>query len=271
MECSVVIMKIWTEPYVKLIGKTEFIDPKVWEFPTTDSKDGAELLSEYAGRCCYLSFGSKRGRKTNSDYIRHILEMRHGSVLEHNSYAFLVQGISRAASHELVRHRHLSYSQLSQRYVSHEEADLVIHPEFLRNLDQIGKDFVTYELEREYSDVLIWYEELTSRFESLYKDVKFEGVDEEESKRMRRKMARQAARMVLPNMTETKMVVSGNARAWRTFIDRRATLGADLEIRCLAIKILQILKEVSPNIFGDYEIKPSPDGTAIAETQFRDV
>src|SRR5438270_235547 len=75
---------------------------------------------------CYLAFGSKQGRRSNADYIGNILEQRHGSVLEHAVWSFLITGVSRALTHELIRHRAgFGYSQESQRYVDETETDFV--------------------------------------------------------------------------------------------------------------------------------------------------
>ncbi|MGH3977398.1 MAG: FAD-dependent thymidylate synthase, partial [Pseudonocardiaceae bacterium] len=85
---------------------------------------------------------------------------------------------------------------------------------------------------------------------------------------LRRKQARQAARSVLPNATETRIVVTGNYRAWRHFLAMRATEHADVEIRELAVEILRQLHKVAPNVFGDFEISALPDGTEIASSPY---
>ena len=87
----------------------------------------------------------------------------------------------------------------------------------------------------------------------------------------RRKRARQAARAVLPNAAETKIVVTGNARSWRHFIEMRGSTGADVEIRRLAVSVLRHLQQESPNIFGDLEIVAQPDGTEVVETPYEKV
>ena len=97
---------------------------------------------------------------------------------------------------------------------------------------------------------------------------RFADVDD---KTLRRKMARQAARSVLPNATETKIFVTANARALRHFIELRADEHADVEIRRVAIKMLGLLQKESPNIFGDYVIESLPDGTQVAKTPNRKV
>jgi thymidylate synthase (FAD) len=93
-----------------------------------------------------------------------------------------------------------------------------------------------------------------------------EQVKDEPSATLRRKRARQTARSVLPNATETKIVVSGNARAWRHFVEMRASGSADTEIRRAAIQVLRILQAEAPALFGDYEIMKREDGTETATT-----
>jgi thymidylate synthase (FAD) len=97
---------------------------------------------------------------------------------------------------------------------------------------------------------------------------KFSSVDD---KTMRRKIARQAARSVLPNATETKIFVTANARALRHFIELRCNEHAEIEIRAVAAKMLEILQKEAPNIFGDYKFIRLPDGTRAADTPFRKV
>ena len=79
---------------------------------------------------------------------------------------------------------------------------------------------------------------------------------------------RQAARAVLPNATETKIFVTANVRAWRHFIEMRGAAYADWEIRRLALRVLEILREESPLLFGDFEVSELPDGTSIAESKY---
>jgi thymidylate synthase (FAD) len=93
----------------------------------------------------------------------------------------------------------------------------------------------------------------------------------DEPKTARRKMARQAARSVLPNATETKIFVTANARALRHFIEMRAHPAAEVEIRKLAVAVLRVMQAESPNLFGDYEIYALPDGTEAAKTPHRKV
>ncbi len=194
----------------------------------------AESLCEIAGRLCYMSYG--KGRKTNDEFIRHIIESGHHSVLEHSNFTVLITGISRSCSHELVRHRHLSFSQLSQRYVDESEAAMVM-PEVLKTVGTADT------FERVVHTARTAYGIIVANLERLYHDMP--------DRTMRHKLARQVARSVLPNATETKIVVTGNVRAWRHFISLRASAHADTEIRDLAIAIFHELHQIAPALFQD--------------------
>ncbi len=256
-------MNIIREPQVYLIGRQTLSTDQLEAFLQnhqftfeTDTTVVAEELVEVAGRLCYTSYG--KGRKTNQEYIRHILEVGHGSVLEHAVWNFLITGVSRSFTHELIRHRvGFSYSQLSQRYVDETEADFV-EPEIIADdpeMHQIWTECINATREA--------YIKLVDKLSKKYSNVP--------DKTMRRKMARQAARSVLPNATETKIFVTTNARSLRNFIELRANEAADLEIRKVAIQILRLMQKESPNIFGDYEIYRLPDGTEAARTSYRKV
>jgi thymidylate synthase (FAD) len=104
------------------------------------------------------------------------------------------------------------------------------------------------------------YEELLAGLQRRFADVP--------NATLRRKQARQAARAILPNATETRIVVTGNYRAWRHFIAMRATEHADVEIRALAVECLRHLQREVPNVFGDFELGRLDDGTEIASSPF---
>ncbi|MFO0839314.1 MAG: FAD-dependent thymidylate synthase [Phycisphaerae bacterium] len=223
---------------------------------STDSEVGAEALCEMAGRVCYMSFG--KGRKSNQEYLGNIIGVGHGSVLEHAVWNFVITGVSRSFTHELIRHRAgFGYSQLSQRYVDESTADFV-------EPDCIAADAELHT---------VWLESIRQSHEAYCKLVA--GLERhfasEPSPTLRRKLARQAARSVLPNATETKIFVTGNARAWRHFIELRANEHAETEIRQVAAQILRILQHESPSMFGDYTMENLPDGTQVARTPNRKV
>ncbi|KUI24262.1 FAD-dependent thymidylate synthase [Mycobacterium sp. IS-1742] len=241
--------------HVQLIAKTEFTAPP--GVPWDTDADGGSALVEFAGRACYQSWSKPNPRTaTNASYLRHIIDVGHLSVLEHASVSFYITGLSRSCTHELIRHRHFSYSQLSQRYVPENDAQVVVPP-------GIEGDAELEEIFTAAADASrAAYTELLAKLEA-----KLIG-DEPREKRatLRRKQARQAARSVLPNATETRIVVTGNYRAWRHFIAMRASEHADLEIRRLAIACLRELVTAAPAVFADFEIYALSDGTEVATT-----
>lgn len=238
---------------VQLVAKTEFVAPD--DVPWSTDADGGQALAEFAGRACYQSWSKPNPRTaTNAGYLRHILEVGHLSVLEHGSVSFYLTGVSRSLTHELIRHRHFSYSQLSQRYVPERNAAMV-EPEV------IAGDAELHALFTEAAEASVKaYEGLLEGLEKRFADVP--------NATLRRKQARQAARAILPNATETRIVVTGNYRAWRHFIAMRATEHADVEIRQLAIECLRQLQREVANVFADFEIATLEDGTEIASSPF---
>jgi thymidylate synthase (FAD) len=240
-------------PTVQPIAWTHFeVPPDVaWE---TDA-DGGEALAEFAGRACYQSWKKPNpSTATNAGYLRHILQVGHLSVLEHGAVTFYVTGVSRSLTHELIRHRHFSYSQLSQRYVPERNA-AVIEPDVIAEDPELHAKFVAAT-----DSAVRSYTELLEGLEKKFADV--------EHATLRRKQARQAARAVLPNATETRIVVTGNYRAWRHFVAMRASEHADVEIRALAVECLRQLQRVALNAFADFEITALPDGTEVASSPF---
>ncbi|GAA1272062.1 FAD-dependent thymidylate synthase [Saccharothrix xinjiangensis] len=238
-------------PKVQLIAKTEFFPPE--DVPWSTDAEGGEALAEFAGRACYQSWGKPNpATATNAGYIKHIIEVGHLSVLEHGSVSFYLTGISRSLTHELIRHRHFSYSQLSQRYVPERDAAMV-------EPDVIANDPELHELFLKAAQASVdAYNELLKGLETRFEDAP--------SATLRRKQARQAARAVLPNATETRIVVTGNYRAWRHFIAMRATEHADVEIRALAVECLRQLQKAAPNAFADFAVSALPDGTEVASS-----
>ena len=236
---------------VQAIAWTHFEPPA--GVPWTTDAGGGEALAEFAGRACYQSWSKPNPRTaTNAGYLRHILEVGHLSVLEHGSVTFYLTGVSRSLTHELIRHRHFSYSQLSQRYVPERDAAMV-EPEVIASDPELHARF---EAATEAS--LAAYTEVLEGLEKRFADVG--------NATLRRKQARQAARSVLPNATETKIVVTGNYRAWRHFVAMRATEHADVEIRELAVACLRELQRIAPNAFSDFTVAALDDGTEVASS-----
>jgi thymidylate synthase (FAD) len=257
-------IRVLREPVVYLVGRQIVDDATLdaflrdhgvsWE---TDTEQAGEHLTEVAGRLCYMSFAKPRPGG-NQAYLSHILEVGHGSVLEHAVWNFVFAGISRSLTHELIRHRAgFGYSQLSQRYVDESVAEYVEPDEIAADaeLHSLWLDAVAHSHQA--------YMALAAKLQ--------ERLSGEPDKTLRRKLARQAARSVLPNATETKIFVTANARALRHFIELRGNRAAEVEIRKLAIKVLQLMQKEAPHIFGDYQLVPLPDGTFEAVTEHRKV
>jgi thymidylate synthase (FAD) len=243
-------MEILRKPNVTLVAWTHFRKPEglAWQ---TDTELAGQQLIELAGRACYQSFHNPAGR-TNAEYIGNMLEHGHLSVVEHASATFYITGVSRSLTHELVRHRHLSFSQESQRFVPERDANF-IEPDPIAEDPELHALFLESVQASQEA-----YNRLLAKLEERFAAV--------EDRTLRRKMARQAARSVMPNATETQIVVTGNYRAWRDFIRKRATEHADTEIRRLALEILRQLRELAPVVFGDFDLVTLPDGTQIART-----
>jgi thymidylate synthase (FAD) len=268
-------IRIITEPAVYLVGKQVIGDSELdrfladhgvsWE---SDSSVAAEVLTETAGRTCYMSFAKPRPGG-NSTYLTHIKEVGHGSVLEHAVWNFIITGVSRSLTHELVRHRAgFGYSQLSQRYVDESVAEYV-EPDIIANDPELHAIFLDA-----VKQVHAAYIQLAEKLNAKLADPKAAAaamLPPDTDRTTRRKAARQAARSVLPNATETKIFVTANARALRHFLEQRGSAFAEPEIRKLAGCLLDVLQKDAPNLFGDYVKNPLPDGTFELSTQYRKV
>jgi len=233
-------MELFLEPKVTLLARPHFSEPT--HLPVSwlgESTDG-ERLAEFAGRLCYMSQANPAKRPTR-EYLENIKKQGHGSVLEHSNYSLLLEGVSRSLTHELVRHRAgFAYSQLSQRYVDESKADFVVPPAIIG--DEALEKRWREEVEGAQNAYVALVEQLMERYGWIADRVH------------RRKMAREAARAVLPNATETKVVVTGNARAWRTMLELRASEGAELEIRRCAGTVLRLLQREALGYLSDYVI-----------------
>jgi thymidylate synthase (FAD) len=194
----------------------------------------ADTLAHFAGRSCYQAWNMpNEATRTNQGYINNIISQGHFSVLEHASVTFYIEGVSRNLTHELIRHRHLSYSELSQRFVNMENANLVNPPAFrgpqVPALVPIGDR--EGEIYKEMVELLI-------------------------SNGSTRKQAREAARYYLASGMETKIVVTGNHRAWRDMLHKRYSVHADAEICELAGLLLEELRKIAPAVYQDFPDTP---------------
>jgi thymidylate synthase (FAD) len=250
-------MEIFRAPRVTLIARPQFLEPAHLTVQWQGAGTGGERLAEFAGRICYMSQHNPAQRPT-AEYLENIKKQGHGSVLEHAVYVLLIEGISRSCSHELVRHRAgFGYSQLSQRYVDESHAAFVLPPAIQ------GDAGLEAEWERQVEAAQAAYVRAVEALMQRYGWVS--------DKVHRRKMSREAARSVLPNATETKIVVSANVRAWRTMLELRCGEGAELEIRRMAVAVLRVLREEAPAFFSDFEIYTGDDQQESARVGYHKV
>jgi thymidylate synthase (FAD) len=250
-------MELFYEPKISLLARPHFTEPS--HLPVQwlgDGTDG-ERLAEFAGRLCYMSQANPAKRPTR-EYLDNIKKQGHGSVLEHANYSLLLEGVSRSLTHELVRHRAgFAYSQLSQRYVDESKAAFVVPPAILgeEKLETVWKR----QVEEAQATYVALVEQLMERYSWVADRVH------------RRKMAREAARAVLPNATETKIVVTGNARAWRTMLELRSGEGAEMEIRRMAVAVLRLMQREAPAFFSDFVIYVADDRREAAKVEYHKV
>lgn len=227
-------------PKIELIASTTLTNtveggPKIEEWMSLDpDATDAESLVEFAGRGCYEQWSKPReATRKNKDYInRTAFEMQHGSVLEHASATFRFSGVSRAWLCEMERHRHLSWSVVSQRYVDAGTFGVVMPPA----LREVPTDLAQDDWEQATIRDLNSY----NYFVSLL-----------EADNVPRKQAREAARSVLPNCTEVRGVVTGNLRAWSTILPLRAHPSADREMQEVSMLILDALEPVAPTVVNN--------------------
>ena len=237
------------EPRVELIAHTAIVPDAIEQrLEIQEGSTDAETLTVYAGRSCYESW-SRPNEKTreDKDYLRRTLfEQGHFSILEHASATFYLTGVSRALLAEITRHRHLSFSVMSQRFVDESEANIVIPPAVRRSNARVtyaSEDFRD-DLAGDIPEALGWWgQEAVWNYETIVDALTGEGLP--------RKQAREAARAVLPNMTETKIVVTGNLRAWHEVIERRTAPDADAEFQQVAGLIRDELRKLAPEVFPE--------------------
>jgi thymidylate synthase (FAD) len=247
----------FTEPRVTVLARPQFAEPSHLPVKWIGESTDGERLAEFAGRLCYMSQKNPANRTTR-EYLENIKKQGHGSVLEHANYSLLLEGVSRSLTHELVRHRAgFAYSQLSQRYVDESEAAFVIPPAIL------GDEALVAAWKAQIESAQATYIALVDKLMTRYAWV--------DDKIHRRKMAREAARGVLPNSTETKIVVTGNARAWRTMLELRSSEGAEFEIRRMAIAVLRVLQKEAEGFFADFETYVAPDRAESARLSYHKV
>ncbi|MBN1437117.1 MAG: FAD-dependent thymidylate synthase [Sedimentisphaerales bacterium] len=197
----------------------------------------AEARVAAAGKLCYASDTDNILEQDKDDaekFIDRVIGMGHMSVIEHANFTFLIEGVSRAMTHQLVRHRVASYSQRSQRYVSHQNFDYVVPPQFEGKTVEV--DGQAQDAQQFYRDTM---ELIGKRYGILQRALGAKGEKSNED-----------ARYVLPNACETKIFVTMNARELWHFLEERLCQRAQWEIRGVAEQMLQQLRQACPAIFN---------------------
>lgn len=208
----------------------------------------AEEIVEIAGRVCYMSFGERQSPRDNPAYLENLIKSGHESVLEHVSWTFLIEGVSRAFTHQLVRHRPgWAFSQLSQQYYDETAATFVEPEEFCEDP----------ELSREWREAVETARAAYIRLSDLLN----RSAARRDKEQMRR--IRSAARSVLPNATESKIVATANARALRHFLRVRGAIEGDTEMRRVCAELFKVVSIEAPHLFNDFSLDSLRDGSPI--------
>jgi thymidylate synthase (FAD) len=233
------------EPTVTILSRPHFVPPTAVPSPLDDSPSDGERLAEFAGRVRTMSPPAPADRSTR-DYLETIKTQGLVSVFEHATYSLLLDGVSLSLSHELVRPRSgFSFSERSPRYVAEHDMSFVLPPALSGDTALEG----------------LWQNQMAAALESHRSlvDALMLRYGWMNDKVHRRKIAREAAQGVLPGSAATSLVMTGNARAWRSMLERRAGEQADLEMRRLAILIVRLLQLEAPAFFSDFEVYQATD------------
>lgn len=243
------------EGFDESLNFMDYLDGDNWDMPD------AEGLVKAGGQLCYMSFGPARSKNDGAEkYLDNLKEQKHGSVFQHPHFTGVFYGIDRAVSHELVRHAiGNGFSQVSQRYVDGKVLRFVMPPE-IQGHAHLEEAFFS-DVEHSAKRYEWWAAELlklqAAGFEAL----------SAEKKRDARKRVNQCARRVLPNETETAIMMTGNGRSWRHLMEQRANRHADMPIRICALTVHQALQHVGRHLFSDYAVATHTDGVAELSTK----
>ena len=253
-------MQIILEPKVHLVSTQQFHSNP--EFPTPPDGDDYTKIGAFAAKGCYDSF-SGTGRSNTENQIG-VREHRHGSVFEHLVIGLYIVGVTRALTLESNRHRHFAVSQRSTRYTAEEDAAIVLDPYFTTLYTKkdrtVAEDDLLENFLQEAEMAFATYSETVERLIRI-NPLELSGFD-------LRKWARGKARNILPHALETRVMYTGNVRAWRWFIEARSDKHAEPEIRRLADAVLVKLREVCPLYFDDFFVQEVYDGIPVWTTTY---
>ena len=210
-----------------------------------------EKVISMAAKLCYSpvcvdEIAENLTEESINRFLNMLVSMGHESPIEHVTFTFGIEGISRSCSHQIVRHRIASFSQQSQRYVKLDQFEYIIPPEIEKN--EKAKEIFIQSMNKCQED----YDKLVEiLFEKHYQDLLDKGLNEKKAKSQAEKMSIEDARYVFPNACETKMVFTINARSLYNFFHHRCCERAQWEIRELATEMLKLVREVAPILFNN--------------------
>lgn len=208
-----------------------------------------EKLVAAAAKLCYSQLGADEIMDDLTEdniekFLNMLMELGHQSPIEHCSFSFAIEGVSRTLTHQLVRHRIASYSQRSQRYVTEGQFQYIIPPEIAKN--ERAKSLYIEAMENDQKI----YDEIADILKSQYiEEYVKEGMSEKKASSAAEKKAIEDARYILPNACETKIMITMNARTLKNFFNVRCCTRAQWEIREMAELMLKEVRVVAPNIF----------------------
>lgn len=208
-----------------------------------------EQVVASSAKLCYSAVGIDEIQndltlENTEKFVNMLMDIGHESPIEHVSFTFAVEGVSRVLTHQLVRHRLASYSQQSQRYVKLEQFEYIIPPEIEKIKDAKKMFIEAMEKDQKYYNDIV--DILTKKHNEMFLK---EGNSEKKSKSLAIKKAIEDARFIFPNACETKIVFTMNARSLMNFFKHRTCNRAQWEIREMATEVLKQVKEVSPILF----------------------
>lgn len=266
-------MKVILKPSVMLISQPAFYAHPTYELPV----DGtcAERIIATAGKVCYDSYG-KDGNPVEK-HVHNLVTSGHHSVLEHVHLGIFIAGISRGCSHEIVRHRMFNYSQRSTRYTAEDDAAIVLDPYYADIYQRRYGGDEPHSGQQGLAETTAHERLLLTTFIDACEAALHEYIstvtalqNQTEDARIQqgiptnprdfRKWCRGKARQLLPHALETRMVMTGNLRAWRHFLLMRTSRHAEPEIRRLAHYVWGVVEPIAPSAFSDFRVERLVDG-----------
>lgn len=256
-------MSEFIRPYAFLVAETKVDDVAMGEALqhlgvsnwTTDAGTDADLLSEFAGKSCYMSFDTslnanltRVGGRNNLDYLQEgIIGQKHGSVLEHSTVSFFIVNVSRIATHEIVRHRAgTAFSQSSGRYVRNPDINMYL-PNTIRDMPaQIAAKMAS-----------VYSRAMTQMEENIAELARLSHIDNQPFS-LKKKLT-SAFRRIVGNGQANNILVTANHRAWRHMIEMRTHPSAEEEVRVVYADISKQLREKFPNIYADAVVTVEDD------------